>query len=63
MMDRVVGEDAGGEAGESTDCGGDFRAGLACCVIASFIVAAQRCKSLMFLLRVFVRIKKWRAME
>ena len=32
-------------------------------MIASFIVAAQRCESLLFLLRVFVGIRWWGARE
>lgn len=58
---RVAAENAGGEAGETTHRGGDFGAGVAGCVIASFIVAAQRCESLLFLLRVFVGIRWWGA--
>ena len=63
---RVVEEAAGVAAREETDCGGDFEAGLAQCLIASFIVSAQRCDSLLFLLRVFVgerSISRWSARE
>ena len=63
MKGRVAAENAGGEAGETTHRGGDFGAGVAGCVIASFIVAAQRCESLLFLLRVFVGIRWWGARE
>ena len=56
-MRSTAAENVGGAAGEETHGGGDFGAGVAECVIASFIVAAQRCESLLFLLRVFVGIR------